>query len=609
MTKREKIVVWVLALSFLFLTGCGLNIKVPENNFFVKNESENDVEMIEEKLEIEEPSDEQLTIEEIIHMAKESGRYLPEEIRMLELEYEKSTDGLSREEYDELINIYEKLDLHRLERDTIEEVYKLSFDEKYIDRLNDVYIDVTEADETAGAIIGIMENYLKEGLNTGDYSKAIRLLLSEEWTEAVNPFVREGYRNYILADNEDVKLIVREGYSKTGSRLARIYYAGKTKENNAAAVLWLEDDTLSLYCEESAEAISLTDILSDTGTKKFVYTVIDGSKGLVDIQEGNLNKGAYSGEYTAKALSGDAGNIYELYINIEQLKGEIFKGEFDENGISKVEKPSESNLASFAKSEGTETVVVYAYNDKKNKCLYKGATKQEAKEGISFNVALLDIEKAPDVKKYETKSKLELADLYSKEEKLVAESAIKVRIYNGRIELFDGISWVDYGTVESLADEDPFGEADKIIADKMKEERLAAADAARSSDDILSVGNITVQRTQATVANSNKTSTKQQTQITQQPQQNQVTQQPQQTQQVTSPQPAQNTPEAPAGGDSSSGSQADNTSSGGGSDQGGNSSSSESGGNNDNSGSSDSSGSTSSGDDNDVVIPWVPDMK
>ena len=106
--KKRHIVMGTTLLSLIFVAGCGLDIKVPGSVFnFGRDNKTNPEPIVEESVEpIEER---ELSIEEILDAAKESGEYKKEAIRMLELELLRNKEGLSREEYEELAKIYIEL--------------------------------------------------------------------------------------------------------------------------------------------------------------------------------------------------------------------------------------------------------------------------------------------------------------------------------------------------------------------------------------------------------------------------------------------------------------------------------------------------------------------
>lgn len=501
MKKRSLFI--ILILYSVILSGCALNIKVPTNGIFSKSEETVQEPIIEESIKDTEDVL-QLSFSELLELSRENGTYSEDEIRMLELENLKDCEGLSRSEYAELAEIYEKMGYMLNARDIYEEAYKLSISDEYIEKLNEIYVNAEEENEEVREMLDTLAEYFAEAVNTSDYSKVIRLIESEEWYKTIMPFVRAGYRNYYSTSECILDLLVRTGYSNTGEHENRIYCIGKGEGKNKGIILKQDGDIISIYIEETDEELKLTDILNDNGLKTYTLIRINTLEGTVETETGNLKNGVYTGDYYASLVKGDYKSAYELYLNKDNLTGEYYKGSFDENGKSIVEKPSDNNIAAFAKAAGTDTVVVYAYNDKKNKCLYKGITKEQATAGFSFGYQEIEMEQVPTVNRYEVRDKLEVADLYSNSDaRYVLETDIKIRIYNGQIQVYDGSRWTDYGAYEKYVENDPLNQASNLIKENMEVLKQESTDSPGKVTSI--VGTITTPKV-ASAGTGNKTS-------------------------------------------------------------------------------------------------------
>lgn len=500
--KKRKIVYGTIVLSLALLAGCGLDIKVPGNSLiFNKETCEPEPEVIES---VEPIIEKELSIEELLEAAKEGGDFAKEEIRMLELELMRNQEGLSREEYEELANIYVELG-HMLDaRNIVEEAYKLSISDSYIEKLNEIFVDVDEETNDVKDIFKTLGQFLKEGIKDGDFSKVIRLLESDEWNKLIMPFVRAGYRNYYVKDEGTINLVVKDGYSEAGKVMKRLYFVDNTNPESKGIVLEQNGEITTLYIEEAKEKLTINSLLSGESDKSFTRYIIDSVAGTIELEKGSLNKGLFVGDYSYSIVQKEEHCAYDLFQCRNDEPKETYLGLFDENGKTKVSEPQASSISSFAKAAGTETAVVYAYNSKKDKCLYKGVSLEEVTKGVIFDTASLSLENTPEIKEYNVKNKVTLADI--RKDKNDSESntiSTKVRIYNGQIQVFDGETWKDYGAYETYLENDPFKASEELVKLNMEEHK--SQDTNQIANSISAVaGSIVIPKQQVQVAGVNR---------------------------------------------------------------------------------------------------------
>ncbi len=490
-------------LSLIFVAGCGLDIKVPGSVFNFGRDNETNPEPIVEE-SVETIEERELSIEEILDEAKESGEYKKEAIRMLELELLRNKEGLSREEYEELAKIYIELG-HMLDaRNTVEEAYKLSISDSYIEELNKIFVDVDEESPEIQDIFKTLLQFLKEGMKEGDFSKTIRLFESEEWNSLVMPFVRAGYRNYYAKEDGKINLIVKDGYSESGEVTKRLYYVENVADGSMGIAFEQNGEIATLYIEESKASQSIEKLLTSEAERTFAKYNINSETGTIEIEEGTLINGLFVGDYGYRVIQKDIHSLCELYQCRNDEPKETYTGLFDETGISKVQAPQASSISSFAKAAGTETAVVYAYNTKKDKCLFKGVSKEDAEKGVVFDVSSFELEKLPEIKEYEVSKKLTMADIRNDFERITTnESQVTLRIYNGQIQVFDGATWNDCGSYESYLLNDPFYESAQLIKNEMEEHKAQETSENIQSASVM-IGSIITPKPQVQVAGVNR---------------------------------------------------------------------------------------------------------
>ncbi len=429
---------------------------------------------------------------------------------MRELERLRNKDGLSREEYEELANIYVELG-HMLDaRNIVEEAYKLSISDAYIEKLDGMFVDIDEESEDIKDIFKTLGEFLKEGVKNGDFSKVIRLFESEEWNKLVMPFMRAGYRNYYAKENGSINMVVRDGYSESGEATKRLYYVEKTGDGSKGIVLERNADVISLYIEDAKATETINDLIAGESEKEFTRYTIDSIMGTIEQESGSLNKGLLVGDYSYNIIQKDLHSLYELYQCRNDEPKESYVGLFDENGKTKVQPlQASSSIASFAKSAGTETVVVYAYNTKKDKCLYRGASLEDAGKGVVFDALSWEYDRLPEIKEYTVSKKLTFADIRNENENLASdENLAKVRIYNGQIQVFNGETWSDCGAYEAYLENDPFYASAELVKNNMEEHKADDTVKTHQSASVMT-GSITTVKQQVQVAGVNRPSNSQ----------------------------------------------------------------------------------------------------
>ena len=292
---------------------------------------------------------------------------------------------------------------------------------------------------------------------------------------------------------------IEVGYNDLGEYESSIRYLPHDSVNDVTGIIISRTgDTIKVYEEASTMCNSVDEIGGELGEAKFTLWTIDTYAGTIKTEEGTMKNGKMEGAYKV-TISQPVGvaevkhSAFDIFNNKETLPSEEYNGQFDENGNSLLEEPSESNIEALAKSVDAETVFVYAYNADKSKCLFKGITKEEKEQGVIFGSNDLALPKRPEIEYYDMRDKssysldgivkiamhkennssgYDASGGYAgdknggvsgedkEQEKNVAyipEDSLKVRIYDGKIQIYNGTTWISMGDAKEIAKEDPFG--------------------------------------------------------------------------------------------------------------------------------------------------------
>jgi len=478
-----------------------------------------------------------LTAKEAISYAEQAGTYSVSELRMLSLEYKLDNEGLTEAEYGELATLYEELGFVKCERDILELAYKMFGNEEVLNKLQGISVNLAEEDDS---IVAEM-NLLLFDLSTEErLAEVVHAIESDEWIAAMMPRLGVGKRTYFREKNGVVDFSVEAGYNEASEAEAVIRFLPDGSLGDITGLIIVRSAGVIKVYEEVGETTgSVNDIGSEAGDKTFVLKTIDTDAGTVRTEEGTVKDGKFTGEYkvtiaqaASKAEPESKASAFDLYNNCETLPVEVYTGEFDEDGATTLEEPSAKNIKAFADSMSSETVVVYAYNESKTKCLYKGLTNAEKEAGASFGTAEFDFPESLEIQYYDVKDKssyslegiIKIANGAGSGEGTSGNSGntasgevstyisaenLKVRIYGGEIQVYNGYAWISMGDAKEIAEADPFenGLSGTNGAEENTTANGSSDNKPSDSKSSAGVGNITTETQVAFITSGNKTNT------------------------------------------------------------------------------------------------------
>lgn len=469
--KNTGIISSIFIVSSFFLCGCSLAEKVPGHDLFKADRYENIIQSLNEQASLQASNSQSnwstMTAEEAIKYAQESGLYSESELKMLKLEYKLDNNGLSQPEYMELASIYDELGFIKNERDILEQCYRLYGDEQVLVVLNDLSVNTVEETADINELVDRMRDNMAD---SDSISEVIHEMEGDEWLTVLMSRINTGRRSYYTARNGFIDFSISVSNNKTGDCEGVVkYLANGSMGDVTGVIIARSNNVIKVYEEINGDSSDINKIGDLSATKDFVMWSFDMYTGTVKCEKGTLKDGLFTGTYSVAihelaTVDTDMGpySAFDLFNNRENFAYDTYAGEFDDSGATILDQPSEGNIKALADLAGAETSIVYAYNEDKSKCLYKGVTGTEKEAGFSFGTGELTLPDSVSSKYYEVKNK----DAYSLSKvakdnnspKYVSVDNIKVRIYDGNLQVFNGITWVNMGSVQEMAEADPFEE-------------------------------------------------------------------------------------------------------------------------------------------------------
>lgn len=371
------------------------------------------------------------------------------EILNYELKY--STGEFTMEDYQALAGLYSQAGQIRSQRDMLEQSYRLYQDMQSLEILQEITVNLLEEDP---AVLGEAQTML-QNLELSDYvEEAVHMIGSEEWIETMMPKLYLGRRNYFLSKEGQIVLAVQAGFDETGSPFSNVWYHSA---DGKITLLKRTGDTVQLL------NTGLSDGAYDGAFD--LWTIVSGSSSLCR-EQGTFAKGVFTGDYTADVyIGGGAGDFYDLWTNRETMEYKTYTGNFDGEGKTTLEQPSEAEVKALLEGSGSKDCVVYAYGEDGGSCLFQELGEDMEKTAFGFRAETVGLDAYPVFSVYEVEqeetagpdpSQAPDASAAPGETAEPEDAGIRVRIFDGEVQYFDGKKWVDAGSVKSLEKEDPF---------------------------------------------------------------------------------------------------------------------------------------------------------
>ncbi len=407
------------------------------------------------------------------------------EVEIVNLETKYRKGELTREEYLTLAKDYGESNRVREERDLLEQSYRLYDDTEAFDLLQTLTVNLVEEESQ---ILQTAET-LAEKLPRDDWlGEVIQTLTGADWFGTMMPKLREGQRSYYL--DSDGELYFQVGYGADGAEDTEVWYTA---------------DERSVFVQNTENTLQIAIRTGDAIDSYY----LDAGTGSITREQGTMKNDVLTGEYTCDIYSGEAPvDLYSLWNSRGDLEYTTYQGEFDAEGRTLVEQPSESELKKLLEGSGYGKAVLYAYDAATGRCLWQGLDGEATVESYSFGGAMLGLQSVPEYTTYEAQPMTEQnaeetsgtsgagvdgAETGSTEtdSSETADNIARVRVFDGEIQWYDGKYWVSAGKAADLIQEDPFlAYEERENASGTQVASAQSAEGAQSGDSGASTGEI-----------------------------------------------------------------------------------------------------------------------
>lgn len=371
------------------------------------------------------------------------------ELEILNLETRYNKGEFTQEDYLALADAYSRAGSVRRQRDMLEQDYRLYEDAEAFATLQELSVNL---EEETGEIRNLAQE-MQNNLELTEYlDESVNLIDSENWFSTMMPKLKEGQRSYYLEQEGQPLLYVQVGYTEEGLCSSKVWYTG--------------NDTTRFLSREGTD-IRLVTVTSENS---FEAWSLDSASGSITHEQGTLQNGVLTGDYTCEVHAGEGGlDMYSLWSNRESMEYVIYTGSFDTEGRSLTEQPAEEDKAKLLEGTDYTDLIVYAYDADGENCLWQGIGSDSSAEDYRFGSEMIGLETRPEYTSYEVTSEAESTDSTDGTGNTAdttadsttatdnsADTAPQIRIFDGEIQWFDGKYWVSAGTVKEMAKQDPF---------------------------------------------------------------------------------------------------------------------------------------------------------
>ena len=359
-------------------------------------------------------------------------------------------------DYREFAGLYGEKGQIRKQRDMLEQCYRLFDDQESFDDLQDIWVDLSDESEE----IVEAANLMLQNMELEEYrDEAVNLIAQEEWFETMMPKLKEGRRNYYLKKDDRIRLVIQAGY----------------KEGKIRCDVWMLDGEQVTVLSRMDSTLQFMTAQMENGYYNGVFDswTFHSGDGSIYHETGELTDGKLTGDYTVLIHGGNEGtDAFSLWCHKEEMEYITYSGHFSPDGKTTLEQPGETALKSLIKDTAYDTAVVYAYDQKKEKCLYTGLFGVQSADDFIMNLDVLGWSEYPTVKTYQPAPDAKPTQVDESK-----ENSVKARIYDGEVQVYvDGI-WMNAGSVKELEKADPFRVyAEREIPRKEETEQTSEAE-------------------------------------------------------------------------------------------------------------------------------------
>lgn len=537
------------------------------------------------------------------------------ELEILNLETKYNKGEFTGADYLALADAYSRAGDIRRQRDMLEQDYRLYEDADAFSTLQGLSVNLEEETEEIRSRAQEMLN----DLELPEYlDESVNLIDSGDWFSTMMPKLKEGQRSYYLERDAQPLFYAQVGYTGEGQRFSKVWYTGSETER----FLSQEGTTIRMVTVTSAvvEDLASTDMDAWNGT--FEAWSVDCATGSITHEQGTMQKGVLTGDYTCNIHAGEGGlDAFSLWNNREGMDYITYTGSFDAEGKVLTEQPSGEIRKKLLEGTDYTDLILYAYDATGENCLWQGTGAETSVADYRFGGELIGLENRPEYTSYEVPETMAADDDGTGSAGETDAEKPQIRIFDGEIQWFDGKYWVSAGNVSEMAKQDPFaayeenhdtaapGDTAGTTRGDTTDGNAAQSITGGNTTDGNAGQNIIGGNTTGTVGGNKNSGTIQKPAATPKPTTKPSATKPGTTQPSATPAPTATPAPAQSNDNSSSGGSSDSGSSDSGSSGGSSSDSGSSGGSD--SGSSDSGstgGDSGSSGGSDVDMEWTPDL-
>ena len=443
------------------------------------------------------------------------------ELEILNLETKYNKGEFTREDYLALADAYSRAGYIRKQRDMLEQDYRLYEDADAFSTLQELSVNLGEETEE-------IRNRAQEMLNdlelTEYLNESVNLIDSADWFSTMMPKLKEGQRSYYLEQEAQPLFYAQVGYTEAGQCFSKVWYTGdETKrflsqegtvirlvtvtsaagtgensgnpagaeERDATGTGTTATDTTgtgttatdsadtATNIQETATPLADTPAAMDVWNGAFESWSVDSATGSITHEQGTMQNGVLTGDYTCNVHAGEGGlDAFSLWNNRESMEYITYTGSFDSEGKALTEQPSEEIRKKLLEGTDYTDLILYAYDATGENCLWQGIGAETSAADYRFGGEMIGLETRPEYTSYEVTEAMAAdadgagttgaentddADNGSSAEAASGENAgttdsgnPQIRIFDGEVQWFDGKYWVSAGNVKEMAKQDPF---------------------------------------------------------------------------------------------------------------------------------------------------------
>lgn len=396
------------------------------------------------------------------------------ELEILNLETKYNKGEFAGADYLALADAYSRAGDIRKQRDMLEQDYRLYEDADAFSTLQGLSVNLEEETEEIRSRAQEMLN----DLELPEYlDESVNLIDSGDWFSTMMPKLKEGQRSYYLERDAQPLFYAQVGYTGEGQHFSKVWYTGsETKRflSQEGTIIRLvtvtstvvEDPASTAGTDTTAETADIQDTATpraatpaDMGAWNgtFESWSVDCATGSITHEQGTMQKGVLTGDYTCDVHAGEGGlDAFSLWNNREGMEYITYTGSFDSEGKALVEQPSEEIRKKLLEGTDDTDLILYAYDATGENCLWQGTGAEISVADYRFGGELIGLETRPEYTSYEVPETMAADDNGTGSAGETGTEKPQIRIFDGEIQWFDGKYWVSAGNVKEMVKQDPF---------------------------------------------------------------------------------------------------------------------------------------------------------